>query len=116
MEQTSVNKEYLENMMTEFAKLRVITSVEYLHEVFSRSCEPKRYDGGWGGCFPALDFYIHELCLSESGERFRQKELLEEREEEAERRIEELNNRVYELECDKRRLMEEVSSLSEKRG
>lgn len=61
-----------QSLSNEVERLRQITSAEYLHEVFSRSCDPKKYDGGWSSPFPELDFYIHELTLCLSSENHQQ--------------------------------------------
>lgn len=45
----------------EIAALKRITSPEYLYETFKRSYDVCKYEGGWAGDFPALDFFIHEV-------------------------------------------------------
>ena len=52
----------------EVERMKKITSVDYLHSVFSRSIQVSKYDGGFGGEFPELDYYIHELQKRALGE------------------------------------------------
>lgn len=53
--------EECERLKAEIERLRRITSDEFLYKHFSRAFDVNRYDESFGGEFPSLDFFIHEV-------------------------------------------------------